>query len=87
MPKLERGDQFKIKGGCHTGRLYTVANFAPCKFGVRFAICTWTDNPGDAFLFSESDINDFGYAFEMWDTTSREKDTVIFDRIDKQRAA
>ena len=83
--RLQKGDKFKVHTGVHVGRIYTVDNFAPCKFGQRFAVCRWTDKPGDCFLFTEKDLSEFGMLFQMWDTSQRETDAVYIERRRQMR--
>ncbi len=82
--KLERNDKFTINACGHEGRVYKVVGFAPCKFGTRFAICDYSNKPGDTFLFSANDLNEYGAAFRMFDTTQRESDVEMFARVDAE---
>jgi len=85
--KLEKNDKFTINVHGHEGRVYKVVGFAPCKFGTRFAICDYSNKPGDTFLFSANDLNEYGAAFRMYDTTQRESDVEMFARVDAELKA
>jgi len=86
MTNLKKNDTFKIDAYGHAGRTYAVTGFAPCKAGTKYAVCDYSNKPGDTVLFSENDLNEYGAAFRV-ETAANESDVSLFARIDEDLKA